>query len=127
MYVVHRLNNNKLIIIKSMKLPYKSLFSISKWYPYVYLYGNILLNASTPVLCIGIESLPLVDRLFADLLHTTESLKNSKLSTARSPRERADIESQIEPYKVCCTADITTSEGYLVDFLGFGDYGQSIM
>ena len=97
---------NLLIIIKSMMLPYKSLFSISKWYPYVYLYGNILFNVSTPVLFVGIESLPLVERLFADLLHTTESLKNSKLSTARSPRERADIESQIEPYKVCCAADI---------------------
>ena len=101
----HRLNNDKLIIIKSMKLPYKSLFAVFKWYPYVYLYGNILFNGA-PVLFVGIESLPLVERLFADLLHTTESLKNSKLSTARSPRERADIESQIEPYKVCCATDI---------------------
>ena len=104
-HATHRLNNDKLFIIKSMMLPYKSLISISKWYPYVYLYGNILFNG-TPVLFVGIESLPLVERLFADLLHTTESLKNSKLSTARSPRERADIESQIEPYKVCCATEI---------------------
>ena len=48
----------------------------------------------------GIESLPLVERLFADLLHTTESLKNAKLSYAKSPREKADIEAQVEPYKV---------------------------
>lgn len=48
----------------------------------------------------GIESLPLVERLFADLLHTTESLKNAKLASSKSPRERADIEAQIEPYKV---------------------------
>jgi len=30
----------------------------------------------------GIESLPLVERLFADLIHTTESLKNSRLNTS---------------------------------------------
>ena len=29
---------------------------------------------------LGIESLPLVERLFADLLHTTESLRNVKVS-----------------------------------------------
>ena len=28
---------------------------------------------------LGIESLPLVERLFADLLHTTESLRNVKV------------------------------------------------
>ena len=78
-HATHRLNSDKLFIIKSMMLPYKSLISISKWYPYVYLHGNILFNG-TPVLFVGIESLPLVERLFADLLHTTEGLKNSKLS-----------------------------------------------
>jgi len=30
----------------------------------------------------GVESLPLVERLFADLIHTTESLKNSRLNTS---------------------------------------------
>jgi len=33
---------------------------------------------------LGIESLPLVERLFADLIHTTESLKNSRLSASSS-------------------------------------------
>ena len=30
---------------------------------------------------LGVESLPLVEKLFADLLHTTESLKKSKVRT----------------------------------------------
>jgi len=39
---------------------------------------------------LAIESLPLVERLFSDLIHTTESLKNSRLNislTASSSRQ----------------------------------------
>ena len=32
---------------------------------------------------LGVESLPLVERLFSDLLHTTESLKNAKLQLGK--------------------------------------------
>ena len=57
---------------------------------------------------LGIESLPLVERLFADLIHTTESLKNSRLSTSSTAvsSRRADgdgshvtSDAQIDAYK----------------------------
>jgi len=57
---------------------------------------------------LGIESLPLVERLFADLIHTTESLKNSRLATssAADGSRRADgdgsyiaSDAQIDAYK----------------------------
>ena len=37
---------------------------------------------------LGIESLPLVERLFLDLVHTTESLKKVKLDLQRYPDEQ---------------------------------------
>jgi len=57
---------------------------------------------------LGIESLPLVERLFADLIHTTESLKNSRLNTSsivegsrRADGDGSDVTSdtRIDAYK----------------------------
>eukprot|EP00794_Sanderia_malayensis_P007402 gene7402-8222_t len=50
---------------------------------------------------LGLESVPLVEKLFSDLVHTTESLKNVKLQHSRlgrDSRNRSDQDS-IEPYK----------------------------
>lgn len=48
---------------------------------------------------LGLESLPLVEKLFADLVHTTDSLKNAKLELGKQTTESSDVESAIEPYK----------------------------
>ena len=48
---------------------------------------------------LGIESLPLVERLFADLVHTTESLKKAKLDLTKSPQDKGTITAHIEAYK----------------------------
>lgn len=37
---------------------------------------------------LGVESLPLVERLFGDLLHTTESLKNAKLQLGKHKEQK---------------------------------------
>uniref|UniRef100_H2Z636 Centrosomal protein of 135 kDa n=1 Tax=Ciona savignyi TaxID=51511 RepID=H2Z636_CIOSA len=53
---------------------------------------------------LGIESLPLVERLFSDLLHTTDSLKKTKLGHSKHVSSNNDttqlIEDSIEPYRV---------------------------
>nr|XP_057930215.1 centrosomal protein of 135 kDa-like isoform X2 [Doryrhamphus excisus] len=46
---------------------------------------------------LAIESLPLVEKLFSDLVHTTESLRNAKLSAGKIEKERnCDV---LEPYR----------------------------
>ncbi|KAM8939873.1 centrosomal protein of 135 kDa [Pelodytes ibericus] len=48
---------------------------------------------------LGIESLPLVEKLFSDLVHTTESLRNVKLAAGRTEKDSKNFDSVIEPYK----------------------------
>ncbi|XP_054645594.1 centrosomal protein of 135 kDa isoform X2 [Dunckerocampus dactyliophorus] len=47
---------------------------------------------------LAIESLPLVEKLFSDLVHTTESLRNAKLSAGQSEKE-LNCEVLLEPYR----------------------------
>lgn len=49
---------------------------------------------------VGIESLPLVEKLFGDLLHTTESLKKAKLQLNKQNEQKGVWEQQVEPYRL---------------------------
>lgn len=48
---------------------------------------------------LGIESVPLVEKLFSDLVHTTESLKNIKLQSSKHNKSKTTIEDNVEPYR----------------------------
>ncbi|KAK2568024.1 Centrosomal protein of 135 kDa [Acropora cervicornis] len=48
---------------------------------------------------LGIESVPLVEKIFSDLVHTTESLKNLKLQVGRHEKEKTVYEDNVEPYR----------------------------
>ncbi|KAM9435733.1 centrosomal protein of 135 kDa isoform 2-T2 [Clarias gariepinus] len=48
---------------------------------------------------LGIESLPLVEKLFGDLVHTTESLRSAKLSAGKTEKDSRNVDSLLEPYK----------------------------
>ncbi|KAM6150678.1 centrosomal protein of 135 kDa [Erethizon dorsatum] len=47
-----------------------------------------------------VECLPLVEKLFSDLVHTTESLRQSKLSSVKAEKESANFDFVLEPYKL---------------------------
>jgi len=44
---------------------------------------------------LGIESLPLVEKVFGDLLHTTESLKSAKQQLGRQQAQKTVWEQQV--------------------------------
>ncbi|CAN9500674.1 unnamed protein product [Ophioblennius macclurei] len=46
-----------------------------------------------------IESLPLVEKIFSDLIHTTESLRNAKLSAGKTEKESRNVDALLEPYR----------------------------
>ncbi|XP_009989196.1 PREDICTED: centrosomal protein of 135 kDa [Tauraco erythrolophus] len=48
---------------------------------------------------LGVESLPLVEKLFSDLVHTTESLRSAKLSAGKTEKECSNYDAVLEPYK----------------------------
>ncbi|XP_048589122.1 centrosomal protein of 135 kDa-like isoform X2 [Nematostella vectensis] len=48
---------------------------------------------------LGIESVPLVEKLFSDLVHTTESLKNLKLQHSKHEKTKTLYEDNVEPYR----------------------------
>ncbi|XP_077158127.1 centrosomal protein of 135 kDa isoform X4 [Paroedura picta] len=48
---------------------------------------------------LGVESLPLVEKLFSDLVHTTESLRSTKLSAGKIEKEFSNFDAILEPYR----------------------------
>ncbi|VTJ92287.1 Hypothetical predicted protein, partial [Marmota monax] len=51
-------------------------------------------------LTLTLECLPLVEKLLRDLVHTTESLQQSKLSTVKAEKESSNFDFVLEPYKL---------------------------
>ncbi|XP_053832215.1 centrosomal protein of 135 kDa isoform X2 [Vidua macroura] len=48
---------------------------------------------------LGVDSLPLVEKLFSDLVHTTESLRKAKFSSGKTEKECSNYDTIVEPYK----------------------------
>ncbi|KAM6921166.1 centrosomal protein of 135 kDa [Xenentodon cancila] len=48
---------------------------------------------------LGTESLPLVEKLLSDLVHTTESLRSAKLSAGKTEKESRNVDALLEPYR----------------------------
>ncbi|NWI96599.1 CP135 protein, partial [Pitta sordida] len=48
---------------------------------------------------LAVESLPLVEKLFSDLVHTTESLRSAKLSAGKTEKDCSNYDTILEPYK----------------------------
>lgn len=48
---------------------------------------------------LGVESLPLVEKLFGDLLHTTESLKGAKQQLGKHQEQKTVWEQQVREKK----------------------------
>ncbi|XP_029401174.1 centrosomal protein of 135 kDa isoform X1 [Mus pahari] len=49
---------------------------------------------------LSVDSLPLVEKLFSDLVHTTESLRQCRLSSGKAEKESANLDFVLEPYKL---------------------------
>ncbi|XP_051820501.1 centrosomal protein of 135 kDa [Antechinus flavipes] len=48
---------------------------------------------------LSIDCLPLVEKLFSDLVHTTESLRKAKLFAGKAEKETTNFDYVLEPYK----------------------------
>ncbi|XP_007496489.1 centrosomal protein of 135 kDa isoform X2 [Monodelphis domestica] len=48
---------------------------------------------------LSVDCLPLVEKLFSDLVHTTESLRKTKLYVGKAEKESANFDYVLEPYK----------------------------
>ncbi|KAM6346411.1 centrosomal protein of 135 kDa-like [Podargus strigoides] len=61
---------------------------------------------------LGVESLPLVEKLFRDLVHTTESLRSAELSAGKTEKECSNYDAILERYKTD-TAKLTRENSEL--------------
>ncbi|CAK6956095.1 LOW QUALITY PROTEIN: centrosomal protein of 135 kDa [Scomber scombrus] len=66
---------------------------------------------------LGIESLPLVEKLFSDLVHTTESLRNAKLSAGKIEKESQNFDALLEPYRTDNARLVRENNELHLDFL----------